>query len=461
MVVNVGESVHLDGAGLDVDGDRLTYSWSFVSMPAGSSAVLQGATSASASFTPDVGGQYRLSLTVSDGEDSHSDECTVSANSPPVANVGPDQSVTVGDAVLLDGTGSSDPDGDNLSYTWSVVSRPAGSAAALQNSTSARPTLTPDLGGDYVVRLVVSDGTLPSNPADCTVSANTPPVANAGQDQEATVGDLVQLDGGASHDPDGSSSRVGIEASSSTDLTYLWSFVTRPEGSSASLSSTTSVNPNFTADVEGTFVVSLVVDDGIVLSAPDEVTITVTEPFSSIFLRSSIGEPSKVLSNQPATSGSTTITLLSEGASIDFEGILGGALSGARFGFSIWLAAGISSGQTGTWRATILIVRDGVETTLASHAFTVPFDTHFLEYATRVTGIPGGTAGDKVILRLTLNDASQGAVLFGAAPLDSHIQLPGEVTVSPAAHPPGFSADEEVGVKVEVSAGLSRRYSGG
>jgi hypothetical protein len=458
MVVNVGETATLDGAGLDVDGDRLTYSWSFESRPTGSTAVLNGSTYPSASFVPDVGGQYRLSLTVNDGKDSASDRCTVSANTLPVASVGPDQNVNVGDDVLLDGTGSSDADGDPLSYSWSVVSRPAGSAATVQDPTSARPTLTPDRGGQYVVRLVVSDGSASSDPADCIVSANALPVANAGEDQEATVGDQVQLDGSASQDPDGISERAEWEGRSSANLTYLWSWVSRPTGSTASLSSPTSVNPTFSADVEGTFVVSLVVSDGMASSLPDEVTITVTEPFTPIFLRQATG---RFLSAQPATSGSTEIKLLASGLSIDFEANLGSSLSGARYGFSFWLAAGASTGQTGEWEATILIDQLGAETTLASHTFTVPFDTHFREYTTRMTGTPGGSAGDKLILRLTLNNVSQGAVLFGAAPLDSHVQLPGDVTVSQVASPPEVSASEEEGVRIEIRNGLSRRYSGG
>lgn len=92
--------------------------------------------------------------------------------------------------------------------------------------------------------------------------ANNPPVADAGSDQNVTIGSLVTLDGSASSDPDGDT------------LTYNWSFTSRPIGSNAAFSDSTVVNPTFTADVDGTYVISLVVNDGTVDGAPDTVTIT-------------------------------------------------------------------------------------------------------------------------------------------------------------------------------------------
>ena len=187
--------------------------------------------------------------------------------------------------------------------------------------------------------------------------------------------------------------------------------------------------------------------------------VTVATP-SPLYLR--YVSPNDFLSNQPATSGATVITLYNYGSgqSTEFQAVLGNAITGTDYGFSLWFGAGTSSGQTGTWTADILVEDGGVETTLATYTFSVPYNTIFVEYTANVTGIAGGTAGDIIILRLTLTDVSRGAVLFGAAPYDSHVLVPGTVTVSPAPSPPAASAEEESGVKVEVTAGQSVRYPG-
>src|SRR5262249_59047333 len=119
--------------------------------------------------------------------------CTL--NPPPVANAGPAQSAHVGDTVQLDGSGSSDADGNTLTYLWSLTARPAGSTATLSDPTSVQPSFTLDKAGTYVAQLVVNDGIASSAPATVTISTlNTAPGANAGPDQGAHVGATVQLE---------------------------------------------------------------------------------------------------------------------------------------------------------------------------------------------------------------------------------------------------------------------------
>lgn len=104
------------------------------------------------------------------GDDSS--PVTVTVNQPPVADAGSDQTVTVNTQVTLDGTGSKDPDGDPITYTWSIQSQPAGSDVQLSDSTASQPTFTPVVTGDYVFSLTVTDsrgGT--SDPATVTVTA--------------------------------------------------------------------------------------------------------------------------------------------------------------------------------------------------------------------------------------------------------------------------------------------------
>jgi hypothetical protein len=78
-------------------------------------------------------------------------------NAPPTANVSAPNDVDVGTQVTLDGSGSSDPDGDDLTFSW-TLSAPSGSNATLSDASVEQPTFTPDVGGDYTAELEVSDG---------------------------------------------------------------------------------------------------------------------------------------------------------------------------------------------------------------------------------------------------------------------------------------------------------------
>jgi uncharacterized protein involved in type VI secretion and phage assembly len=256
--VVAGNSVTLDGsASSDANGDALTYSWSLTSKPTGSTATLSSATSARPTFTADVAGTYVASLSVNDGQvSSNMATVNVSAsrtNAAPIANAGTAQSVVAGSTVTLDGSTSSDANGDTLTYYWSLTSRPAGSSATLSSTTAVRPTFTADLSGNYVASLTVNDGQASSNTATVNVSAsrtNAAPIANAGTAQSVVAGSTVTLDGSTSSDANGDT------------LTYYWSLTSRPAGSSATLSSTTAVRPTFTADLSGNYVASLTVNDG-------------------------------------------------------------------------------------------------------------------------------------------------------------------------------------------------------
>lgn len=96
------------------------------------------------------------------------DDLVVTVNLPPVADAGAAQSVQVGDTVLLDGSGSTDDHlaASELSYSWSIASAPAGSAAALADAGTIAPSFVADVAGSYVVQVVVSDG-------DCEDTATT------------------------------------------------------------------------------------------------------------------------------------------------------------------------------------------------------------------------------------------------------------------------------------------------
>ncbi len=147
-----GRAITLDGtASRDPNNTAVTYSWRIVTQPSGSNPVLSNATSANPTFRADVTGVYTVALTVSDGSlTSAADQVNItvaSGNLPPVANAGPDQTVTAGQLVTLNGTGSTDPNGDPLTYSWCLKGRPVGSTATLSGANTARPTFTPDVAG--------------------------------------------------------------------------------------------------------------------------------------------------------------------------------------------------------------------------------------------------------------------------------------------------------------------------
>jgi len=162
--VATGSLVSLNGGNsYDADNDPLTYAWEISSKPSLSTATLSDPTDVTPTFTADADGEYSIELRVSDGTATSAASTTKiiasSSNSAPVASAGVDQNIVIGRELTLDGTGSSDADGDSLTYAWSFTSLPDGSNATLSDNSIAQPTFTPDIAGSYVVTLRVDDGT--------------------------------------------------------------------------------------------------------------------------------------------------------------------------------------------------------------------------------------------------------------------------------------------------------------
>lgn len=165
----------------------------------------------------------------------------MNSNQSPVANAGPDQTVQTGDKVQLDGSGSSDPDSDPLSYRWSFVSKSAGSTAALSNQTIANPTFVADTAGDYVLALVVEDDYGGSDTDQVTITAHAPPTADFTYLPESpTTWDAIQFTDQSS-DSDG------------TVVAWSWNF---GDGGSSN-----EQNPTHRYRLPGTYPVTLEVTD--------------------------------------------------------------------------------------------------------------------------------------------------------------------------------------------------------
>src|SRR5689334_13017838 len=64
---------------------------------------------------------------------------TADDNSAPCADAGPDQAVTISQVVALDGSGSTDPDSDPLTFAWELIAIPTGSGTTLLDETEPNP----------------------------------------------------------------------------------------------------------------------------------------------------------------------------------------------------------------------------------------------------------------------------------------------------------------------------------
>ena len=283
----VGTAVQLDASGSVVCAklqDAAVYQWTFESVPPDSTVDISALTdndspdAVAPRFTPDVPGDYTLSVVVNDSAKESSPDFVVvrvsAGDQAPVADCGPDLAGRIGEAIVLDGTGSDDPEGASLAYTWTMVEAPGCSSlssADIFNGAGPTPSVVPDCDGLYTVSLVVSDGLQYSEPDICYLNVatnNRPPVADAGESIEFGVcsDNPFQLSGYASYDLDGDA------------LRYLWSVLSVPAGSAATDSGfddTSAAEPRFTWDVPGTYLFQLQVSDGETWSPPDVVTFAV------------------------------------------------------------------------------------------------------------------------------------------------------------------------------------------
>jgi PKD repeat protein len=231
-----GVALTFDGTGSsDPDGDTLSFSWDFGDGNSG--------TGSSPSHTYAAAGTFTVTLTVTDphtASDSSTAQATIlpPANQLPVAVSGGPYSGTAGIAVAFDGSASSDPDGDTLSFSWNF-----GDGA---NGTGARPSHTYAAPGTFTVTLTVDDGRGGTNSAgtQATISpaANGPPVAVAGGPYSGMAGIAVAFDGSGSSDPEGD------------PLSFSWDFGDGETGTGA--------RPRHVYAAAGSFNVQLAVKDG-------------------------------------------------------------------------------------------------------------------------------------------------------------------------------------------------------
>lgn len=146
----------------------------------------------------------------------------------------------------------------NKTFTWYKGDQ------VISGATAASYTFTPEAADAdklITIKVVAIDLLNQTETKEWKAAVTNPPTADAGEDLSIVFGMTAQLDGSGSADPEGS------------PLTYQWTVTSRPDGSTAEITGDTHVNPTFKPDIPGVYVISLVVNDGMVDSEADTIEI--------------------------------------------------------------------------------------------------------------------------------------------------------------------------------------------
>ncbi|MBI4867913.1 MAG: SUMF1/EgtB/PvdO family nonheme iron enzyme [Candidatus Wallbacteria bacterium] len=284
---SVNRPLPLDASNsFDPDGDGIVaFEWQQVSGPA--AGLIDGPSRATATFTAPQRGDYRLVSSARDARGGSGRRVLglkVEANAPPRIVVAPlPPAVVVGRSLALDAGASIDPQGQLLTYAWSIASGPA--AGLNQNGPVA--ILTPAAPGSLLLRLQVANSTSLST-AQVRILAvpNSAPVARAPANLQVTAGSQVFLDGGSSSDSEGD------------PLSYNWRLVFGP--AAPGLESPGSRVFGFTATTPGDYGLELTVGDPDGLSSTASVAVTVISTLPGAGPRASVDS---------ATSGPVSLEL--------------------------------------------------------------------------------------------------------------------------------------------------------
>ena len=321
-----GATVQLDGRGSEVGSGRTieTYAWTRSNGTAGGTGgtvMLSNPAATQPTFTAptltsgDNSVTYIFTLMVTDNTRfaSAADTVTITVLAPgalpnvaPVADAGDPQRLSTGGTGTLDGSGSMDPDGTRVTYSWARTGGTTGATASLTGAASAMPGFTvdtPTAGGPdvtHIFTLTVTDDDDATHEDTVTITVNAPPLANAGTPQTVASGAAVTLN--------------GIGSDTTGDFTYAWIRSPAPDRGNAgnvTLVDADTAMPTFDAvaldpgapDVVYGFTLTVTDEDG--ATAVSMVKITVTSG-----LVAHAGNPRTVDSGASVTldgSGSTDI----------------------------------------------------------------------------------------------------------------------------------------------------------
>ena len=303
-------SIKLDATqSSDPDGTIESFSWMKTEGP--SAVTITNVSTSTPVVSGLVEGVYTFELTVTDNRGASTVaqvKVTVlkaAANEPPVADAGVDQTVTLPNSntkstasVKLDGSGSYDPDGTIVFYSWMKID--GVSAVTINNVNTDAPTVSGLQAGQYTFELTVTDNVGAITKDQVTIfvnpAADQGPVADAGSDKTiVTPESTTVLDGSASHDNQGG-------------VSYNWEQVRGPAVSSISALSTSKITVK---DLEiGEYIFKLTVTNSRGVKASDEVKVIVVDGSNGYAQMDLYPNPASDMINAKISSDSIGVVVL-------------------------------------------------------------------------------------------------------------------------------------------------------
>ena len=269
--IKLGTKVNLyANRSFDPEGKELSYTWRFILTPNSNTDSLSNNTAKLPSFTPSAVGEYKIELVVNDGQsDSTPDIITITVtvadaeNLPPIADAGQNREVISGDSVTLNSDNSRDNDSNVISYSWASEDTSIDlSPTNTVTTTFIAPAVNEPKTYHFELIVTDNDGESSSDTIVITVAPyKESPIANATTDKtKVELGQMITLDASNSTN------------SNEGNLTYQWSVTSSP-GSLALPSNPTNVTTTFVPDVVGSYIIGLMVSDGV---SSDNTTVSLT-----------------------------------------------------------------------------------------------------------------------------------------------------------------------------------------
>lgn len=181
VITGIDTNITLSANAVDPDNNDLTYQWTVANKPSNATVTLTDETTENASFSANAAGEYELSIAVSDSKETIKRVVTVKIDENVVPytsetsvylertnaftqeNVKPINKLNfatleLNKKVKLDASSNTDNDGTNFQYQWAVVSKPTASSGTITLDSAQTAEFTPDVIGDYVFSVTVSEG---------------------------------------------------------------------------------------------------------------------------------------------------------------------------------------------------------------------------------------------------------------------------------------------------------------